>query len=147
MHRSRQNLVKSDDDMVIDVLRLDDYFNKLNQKKEQASKKFHCYYWRYGQVGSLLSRNQIGRGKFKCVPNWTDHPRGEPQALHTDRGILGKEVPRILLWQRLHPQRQRQQGMFRFRVGTTTGITQNHQVRQRCTEASVHNFGKKKTGF
>ena len=141
--------MKSDDDMVIDVLRLDDYFNKLNKKnKNAASKKLHCYYWRYGQVGSLLSRNQIGRGKFKCVPNWTDHPRGEPQALHTERVILGKEVPRILLWQRLHPQRQRQQGMFKSGYyDRNNRITLNHQVRQWCTEASVHNFGKKKTGF
>ena len=47
MHRSRQNLVKSDDDMVIDVLRLDEYF----KRKKRPSMKFHCYYWRYGQVG------------------------------------------------------------------------------------------------
>ena len=34
--------------MVIDVLRLDDYFKR---KKKRSSMKFHCYYWRYGQVG------------------------------------------------------------------------------------------------
>ena len=60
---SNQNLVKSDDDMVIDVLRLDDYFNKLNKKnKNAASKKLYCYYWRYGQVGSNLSRNKSKAG-------------------------------------------------------------------------------------
>ena len=58
----KQNLVKSDDDMVIDVLRLDDYFNKLNKKK--TSKKFLCYYWRYGQVCSNLTRNKKG-GKIQ----------------------------------------------------------------------------------
>ena len=85
--------------MVIDVLRLDDYFNKLNKKKKNAvSKKLYCYYWRYGQVGSNLSRNKSKAGKFKSVLNCTDHPRGEPQALHTDGGVLGKEIPRVLLW-------------------------------------------------
>ena len=63
---SNQNLVKSDDDMVIDVLRLDDFFIKLNKKNENvASKKLHCYYWRYGQVGSNLSRKKSKAGKFK----------------------------------------------------------------------------------
>ena len=61
IHSSRQNLVKSDDDMVIDVLRLDNYFSKL-KKKNMSSKKFHCYYWRYGQVGLTFSRKyRFGR--------------------------------------------------------------------------------------
>ena len=50
--------MKSDDDMVIDVLRLDDYFKR---KKKKSSMKFHCYYWRYGQVGM---RNKVSaKGK------------------------------------------------------------------------------------
>ena len=45
------------------------------------------------------------------INNWADHPGRGPQALHPDGGVLGEEVPRILLRQRLHPQRQRQQGV------------------------------------
>ena len=98
--------------MVIDVLRLDDYFKR---KKKRSSMKFHCYYWRYGQVGmpELCRFRQTGENNDlnTLINNWADHPGRGPQALHPDGGVLGEEVPRILLRQRLHPQRQRQQGV------------------------------------
>ena len=92
--------------MVIDVLRLDDYFKR---KKKKSSKKFDCYYWRYGQVGATVTLHV--KIRETNINNWKDHSGRGPQALHPDGGVLGEEVPWILLRQRLHPQRQRQQGV------------------------------------
>jgi hypothetical protein len=46
-----ENLVKSDDDIVVDVFRLDSYLKKLSKAHNKTTyRRFHCYYWPYGQA-------------------------------------------------------------------------------------------------
>ena len=46
-----ENLVKTDDDIAVDVFRLDKYLAKMRKAHDMSRyRKFHCYKWRYGQV-------------------------------------------------------------------------------------------------
>ncbi|TRY61115.1 hypothetical protein TCAL_11075 [Tigriopus californicus] len=49
-----KDLIKTDDDMIVDVFRLSQYLKQMhimmNSFKGREHLKFHCYYWRYGTI-------------------------------------------------------------------------------------------------
>lgn len=49
-----KDLIKTDDDIIVDVFRLKQYLNQMhlmkNEFKGRQHLKFHCYYWRYGSI-------------------------------------------------------------------------------------------------
>jgi hypothetical protein len=45
------NLVKSDDDIAVDVFKLKAYLDRMQRTLDLSThNKFHCYYWRYGRI-------------------------------------------------------------------------------------------------